>query len=71
MISGFRGNYFYEKNKVNFKDEPCKNEYSHIQDAFQYFCVHVVKYNTQFCIIDNRGNNFYNERIIVDEKMGY
>lgn len=71
MISGFRGNYFYEKNKINFKDEPADNEHTHIQDAFQYLCVHVVKYNTQFSIIDNRNVNSYNERSILDEKIGY
>ena len=74
LITGFRGNYYYEKNKVSFANEPCKNEYSHIQDAFQYVCVHIEKYNDRYCLIDNTGGNLYNgnnERIIIDSKIGY
>ncbi|GAB6037142.1 hypothetical protein JCM15519_17010 [Fundidesulfovibrio butyratiphilus] len=40
---GFLGKYFFERVKVSgderFKDEPCKNLYSHPHDALQYGCL--------------------------------
>ena len=71
LIDGFRGNYYYEKSKTSFKDEPCKNMYSHIQDAFQYLCVHIEKYHTRYSSIDNNYNQLYNDRNILDDKIGY
>lgn len=71
MIAGFKGNYYYEKLKNSFQETPCKNDYSHIQDAFQYLCVHIEQYGTQFCIIDNISRGSYNERQVFDTKIGY
>lgn len=71
LIDGFRGNYYYEKSKTSFKDEPCKNMYSHIQDAFQYLCVHIEKYHTRYSSIDNNYNQLYNNRNVLDDKIGY
>ena len=75
FINGLAGNYYYTKSKDGFKDEPADNEYTHIQDAFQYLCKHIVRFGDRYTKIDNITNNNYYEnnqtRYIGDEKMGY
>ena len=43
LRKGFQGGYCYERVKVKgderFKDQPCKNKYSHVHDALQYLCL--------------------------------
>ena len=43
LRKGFRGAYYYERVQVSgterYKDQPCKNHYSHIHDALQYDCL--------------------------------
>ena len=54
LIAGLDGKYFYKTDEESgyiIKLKPEKNEYSHIQDAFQYACLY---YNKPMRIFDQR-----------------
>jgi hypothetical protein len=44
LLNGFLGGYHYKEisNSGEFYDEPDKNRFSHIHDAFQYVMVRLV-----------------------------
>lgn len=75
IINGLDGNYYFEKDKDTFKTKPCKNHFSHIQDALQYACVHIDKKRDKDLRVrfDSRDNNFYNSiyDTPLDDEIGY
>ena len=75
LLSGLRGNYFYEsvKKGETISDKPCKNEYSHLQDAFQYQCTRILIQGDKGLSIDFNDFNIYNyfNDGVYDQKIGY
>lgn len=70
LVDAFQGNYYYKKKKDgDFENEPEKNEYSHISDAFQYLCQHILKYKGRY--LDRNDNYTHNEYKPVDNAIGY
>ena len=59
LIAGLGGSYFYMKEGKEklIGDKPCKNTYSHIQDALQYACLHLEKFQGRY--IDLNNANLY------------
>lgn len=75
LLSGLRGNYYYENVKKGdtISEKPCKNEYSHLQDAFQYQCTRILIKGDKELSIDFNDFNVYNDFNdgVYDQKIGY
>ncbi|WP_027697232.1 hypothetical protein [Vibrio litoralis] len=70
LIKGMETGYQYKRVNVSgqekYTDKPDKNMYSHLNDAFQYFCLACMPENNREQLIDESSS-----RVILNSTTGY